>query len=926
MTNYQIRTSLFATIFILFQSIASAQIDRLHINPEYNQLIWADFAEKLEADNNLSIFWPEDSLGEVRVQLDFSQMTANEALKNFLDELGYSALIQNRNLFVVPHGQLNIGLPASYFQSEYYGFVDSETARNEFFTSGETYIPLERTVGQKGEDKKEYATFSGYVRNSYDGGSVAGAVMNIEETGSTEVTDESGFYSFTLKKGTYTLNISSVEVEPAVITVHLLSSGSMNIELNRKYVALDEVLISSDDFHNVKSMNMGFEKLSTFKSAEIPSSIGENDIVKAGLLLPGIQSVGEGSAGINVRGSPADQNMFYLDRLPVYNTSHFLGFFSSFNAAAIDEFTIYKAGIPAEYNGSPASIAEIKAKEGNKKNFSAAGGISPISANIQAEGPIIQDKASYMFSLRSSYSNWIFNMVNNPILNKSSASFRDFTGKISWDVNQKNKLKLLGYHSSDHSNLKGENIYDYRTTGGGIEWNRIIAGKHNLNTSLVHSDYGFTEQNFQQRLYAYEIPYGLQHSELSSKLNLKLNEKHKLTLGANLTYYKIEGGEAAPANNQSLLASVDFKDEKAFLAGMFLSEEWKVFDDLKIKGSFRLNNYRYLGPASVFRYSQEGLFTETNVADTVTYGNFESVRSMIHPDFRFSANYKIGDLFSVKAGASNMYQYLFMMSNTIAVSPVDKWKLADAHLNPVRGNQYSAGLYFNSKDGIFEASAEVYYKDISHFKDYKEGANIVFSRVPEFDILEGDLDAYGIEIMFKKVRGRLNGWINYSYSRARVQTQSVFPEQQANMGRPYPASYDKPHAFNFVGNYKFGRRLSVSSNLVYSSGRPITYPVGVFYSDDTQYLNYSGRNEFRIPDYFRIDFSVKLEGNLKADKAAHGTWVLSVYNLTGRDNVYSVFFRTEEGEINSYKMSIFAEPVITLSYQFKLGNYADKYH
>jgi hypothetical protein len=927
MKNYLNKTIFLILSFLFFHALLFGQADELKISGQYKNLKWEDFVNRLEEDHKLRVFYPPDSLTELRVNIVLTEETAQRALSDFLSKHGYQVAYDSENLFITKDTELQTQLPETFFQTRYFGFADSESGDDDKYSAnGEKYISRIRTVGDSDKDDKKYATFSGYITNSYDGTPVVGAVMQIEETGQSEVTNSAGFYSFTLKKGTYTLNINSVEVESVSIIIHLLSDGPLNIELNRRYVALDEVLVSSETFHNVKSTNLGFEKLSAFKTAEIPSSIGENDIVKAGLLLPGIQAVGEGASGFNVRGSPVDQNMFYLDRLPVYNTSHFLGFFSSFNAAAIDEFTIYKSSIPAEYSGSLASVIEIKAKDGNKRHFSAAGGISPVSANIQAEGPIVKDRISYMLSLRSSYSNWIFNMINNPVLNKSSASFQDFIGKFTFDVGQNDKIKLLSYYSADYSNLGGDNIYDYQTIGGGIEWNKIIAGKHNLNTNLVYMNYSYTETNMQARLYAYKLPYSLEHAELSSKLNIRINENHKLTFGLNSILYLSDHGSAQPADMQSLLVRKDFIKEQAMLSGVFINEQWKVFDNFTINGSFRLNNYNYLGPATVFEYRSESPYIPENVIDTVSYSDFEAVQSYLHPDFRISANYRAFDNFSVKAGYNNMYQYIFMMSNTIAASPVNKWKLADSNLKPIQGKQYSAGLYFNSTNSAYEISAEAYYKDISNFKDYKDGANIVFSEVPEFDILEGDLDSYGLELMLKKTYGRLNGWVNYSYSRAIVQTQSPFPEQQANRGNPYPASYDKPHAFNFVGSYKFGRRFSVSTNIVYSTGRPITYPVGVYYLDNTQLLNYSGRNEFRIPDYFRLDLSVKLEGNLKADKKAHGTWVLSAYNLTGRDNIYSVFFRSEEGKIRSYKMSVFAEPIITISYQFKLGNYADKYY
>lgn len=329
----------------------------------------------------------------------------------------------------------------------------------------------------------------------------------------------------------------------------------------------------------------------------------------------------------------------------------------------------------------------------------------------------------------------------------------------------------------------------------------------------------------------------------------------------------------------------------------------------------------YLGENHVRNYPDNLSRNIGNLTDSAYFGKNEIIESYSAPDFRFASRIMINENYSVKLSYNQLRQYLFLMSNTIAVSPTDKWKLADNNLKPMKGQQFSIGLY-NSRNK-YNISVEAYYKLTENFIEYKNGANLIVNQYPETDILQGDMNSYGVEFMIKKSRGRFNGWFNYTYSRAFVKMDSEHTEEIINGGDWFNSNYDKPHAANLVMNYRFSRRFSVSTNLVYSTGRPVTYPVGAYEINDTYYPIYSERNEYRIPDYFRMDLSVKVEGNLASRKLAHGTWIFSIYNLTGRKNAYSVYFKTEKGQMNAYKLSIFGTPIVSLTYSFKLGNYAN---
>jgi hypothetical protein len=639
------------------------------------------------------------------------------------------------------------------------------------------------------------------------------------------------------------------------------------------------------------------------------------------LLLPGVQVVGEGASGFNVRGSPADQNMFYVSKIAVYNTSHLFGFFSSFNPDLIEDFTLYKSNIPAKYGGRLSSIFDIKTKQGRQDHFSARGGISPVTARLMVEGPIIKNKLSYIAGIRSTYSNWIMRSLPDPILSHTTAYFGDANFGLSYNPNNKNQIKLYSYYSSDNVNLYPSNKYDYANAGASAEWTHSLKKRQLLDLSMQYSYYKFNGENTEYAPAAYSQGYNLQQTEFDASYNFKLGEKHDLNAGLTSILYLIENGDFLPLNEESDVKPVYLGSEKGVETGIFISDEWKPLPVLTVYGGLRYNLYGFLGPKTVFQYQENEPKTPENIVDTLHFGNNELVKGYTGLDYRFAINYLLTPNLSVKASFNRLHQYIFMLSNTIAISPTDKWKLVDYNIEPMVGDQASLGFYSSLLRGRIEASVEGYYKTVNNLVDYKDGANLLVNEFPERDVLQGNLEAYGVEFMIRKPTGKMNGWINYTYSSAKIIVDKPESGESINYGIEYPANYEKPHAFNLVFNYNFARRFSFSTNLVYSTGRPITYPTSIYYQDGQPILNYSLKNEYRLPDYFRIDASVTLEGNLAKKKFMHGSWIFSVYNLTGRKNAYSVYFKSEDGKINAYKMSIFGSPIFSITYDFKLGNY-----
>jgi hypothetical protein len=894
---------------------------------QFNGLSWNEFVHATEQTYPVKFYYDSDTLPKINVPFYSENINLLSALDQLLSNYGLQAISdQNGHIFIAPEKtQIETISPAIFnITKTVSGISVTPTSNGENFMQTNQQMTESRiNIGRVNNDGRTKATISGYVHNAGDNSPVIGVLVRADGTNAAVMSDVSGFYSLYLDKGDYTLIAGNLETKERKINVRVLSDGRLDILLEPKLVTLNAVVISADKQQIVKNTQMGYQRLSTKEIKEIPVVLGEQDVIKVSLLLPGIQSVGEGSSGVNVRGSPTDQNLFIINNIPVYNSSHLLGFFSAFNSDAIRDFELYKSNLPAGLGGRLSSVFDIRTRQGNQNNFNAQGGISPVTARLTLEGPIIKKESSYMVAFRSTYSDWILGKIDDPDISKSKAGFADAITDFSFDLNNNNRLRFSSYHSTDHINLINQSKYDYRNNGAVLAWSHLFREKNNFNLSLIYSRYDFTERNSEMAISSYKDNFDLQHSELKAAYTFRPRDKHTFTFGINSILYLADQGKFRPLDTASMVNSLNLEKEKAVESGIFISDEWIVNSNLTLTGAIRYNNYLYLGPQQLKIYQKGEAITPEHVTDTISYGNNKVIKSHQAPDVRFSARYMITPLLSLKLSYSRMQQYIFMLSNTIAISPTDKWKLSDNYIKPMWGDQYSFGVYNTLFEGRVDITAEAYYKKVRNLIDYKNGANLVVNENPETDIVQGDLETYGVEFMLSKPKGRFNGWLNYTWSKAIVNVVSLIHEQQINNNKPFPSNYDKPHAVNLVANYKFSRRLSVSSNLVYSTGRPITYPVGFYNQGNIRVPLYSQRNEYRVPDYFRVDLSFKLEGNLISEKFAHGTWMFSIYNITSRRNAYSIFYRYEDGTMKGYKMSIFGVPIVSLSYSFKLGNYAN---
>ncbi len=910
-------------VFILLAATTPAKGQQSPVvSGSYNGLLFPEFVRQVEQDHSLRFYFRHEWVDSVRIVQELPGDTLSAILHRSLSPHYIRYYIHGTQVFLSKEQVIDPGLLLT-FRSEDSLTVPATVV--EFETVATPAIESESAdrnriiqIGIQGVGSSEStSTMNGYIREAETGEPIIGAVVFNEDKNVGVTTDVNGYYVINLTKGRHLITFRSMGKQEEFRNVMLNGNGSLNIEMAEKINQLKGVVITADKYQNVSGMQIGLNKIDVSIIRQMPATMGEADVLKAALLLPGVQTVGEGASGFNVRGGSTDQNLILINGAPVFNTSHLFGFFSAFNPDVINDFKLYKSGITADYGGRISSVFDISTRNGNRKKFSAIGGISPITGRLVLEGPIIKEKLSFVVGGRSTYSDWLLKRINDPAIRNSSAAFYDLNGKITYAVNEKNNVDVSAYYSNDHFSLNSDTTYHYTNANVVLGWKHIFSQKLIGNFRGIYSNYAYEISGDSQESQAFSMKYRIAHTELKTGFTYFPSHQHKIDFGIGAIHYNLDPGSFSPLHEQSLVAPLDLETENAVESAIYLSDEYNITDNLSVYGGLRYSFYAFLGPKNVTNYYNNVPFDPIHIRDTTYYPPGKVIQTYSGPEFRISARYKITGSSSVKLSYNRMRQYLNMLSNTTAVSPTDTWKLSDSHIRPQIGDQYAIGFYKDFRRQSIETSVELYYKNIKDIIEYKGGARLILNEVIEQDLINGRGKAYGAELMIKRTTGKLNGWISYTYSRILVKADSEYPVERINNGEWFPANHDKPHDVTLVGNYKFSRRLSISTNVTYSTGRPITYPVAKYTIRNMTLLHYTNRNEYRIPDYFRWDLSVNIEGNLRSKKLAHSSWSFSVYNVTGRDNVYSIYFITSEQNVNGYKLSIFTQPVFTVTYNFK---------
>jgi hypothetical protein len=625
--------------------------------------------------------------------------------------------------------------------------------------------------------------------------------------------------------------------------------------------------------------------------------LGENDVMKVALTMPGVKSAGEGGSGIYVRGGNADQNLILLNEASIYNTSHFLGFFSIFNADAIRSFELYKSGIPVQFGGRLSSTIEMLLRDGNQKKFSGQGGLGPITSHLMLEVRIL-------------------NSLPSDVLKQNKASFYDGTLRLTHHINKKNTVYLSLYGSHDEFNLSSDTLFSYSNKLASLQWRKVFTPELSALLSLTRSEYNYNVAYDANPVSTFQIGFGIKESNLKWAFTWNKN-KHTVDAGLQGKLYELDPGFIRKGNEQSLTKERKVDDEKGLETALFVADEIDLTPSLSVYAGIRYSLFSTLGSRTIRNYELNSPKSEATLTDTTVYANNAIISTFHKPEIRFNVRYKLNEEASVKASYNSTMQSVHMLSNTVSVSPTDTWKLSDPNIRPQEADQVALGFYKDLRSRTIELSVEVYYKWIRNILDYKTGADLLVNEQIEQAVIQGKGKAYGVEFLLRKNTGKFTGWLGYSYARTFIMLNSPYPQERVNGGAYFPANYDKPHDVNVVSNYKITRRYSFSMNFNYSTGRPTTFPISAYRFGNTYRINYADRNAHRIPDYMRLDIGFNIEGNHKIKKLAHSFWTISIYNLLGRKNPYSVYFAIEEQEVKAYKLSVFGAPVPSVTYHFK---------
>lgn len=771
---------------------------------------------------------------------------------------------------------------------------------------------------------KQKFTLSGTISDSKNNETLIGVNISVPELKTGVTTNEYGFYSISLPTGTYKIQISYLGFQTIEETINLNQNTKRNYNLNNNETTLKEVvIISNRNKTNIQKPEMSVNRLTTAAIKKMPVVLGEVDIIKSLLLLPGVSNAGEGASGFNVRGGGADQNLILLDEATIFNSSHVFGFFSVFNPDAIKDLKLYKGGIPSRYGGRASSVLDIYQKDGSSKDFHLSGGIGLITSRILAEGPIVKDKGSFLIGGRSSYAHLFLKLSEDQ--KDNSAYFYDLNTKLSYKLDPNNNLYLSGYFGRDVFSINKSFTNTYGNSTLNLRWNHLFTDKLFSNLSLIYSDYYY---GLKLDFVGFEWDSGIKTYNLKYDFKNYISNNFKLNYGVNGIYYDFNPGIIKPSNENSGINLFQLDKKYAFEPAVYVDAEHKVSEKISLSYGMRYSMFYRLGESDLNLYTNDQavtynsdmqIYEKATPIGTKYYGKNKVIKSYDNLEPRLSAVYQLNENQSIKASYNRMVQYLQLVSNTSSPTPLDVWTPSDTYIKPQIADQVALGFYKNFQENKYSIEVETFYKEVQNRLDYIDGADLIANNAIEQVILNGQLRSYGLEFMLRKNEGNLNGWISYTLSKSEQQTPGRTAEEIGiNNGNWYNSVYDKLHNIAVTANYTLNKKWSFGSNFVYQTGQPVTYPNGQYQYLGISIPSYSARNENRLPAYHHLDLSATLTSRKNDSRKWKTEWVFSIYNVYGRKNAASINFRqnADTGDNEAIKTSIFGM-VPAVSYNFK---------
>lgn len=769
---------------------------------------------------------------------------------------------------------------------------------------------------------QEKYTLSGTISDAKNNETLIGVNLSIKGLNYYITTNEYGFYSITLPKGTHTVEVSYMGYQTMEEQISLQQNTKKNFILTENGQQLDEVIIVEKNKTNTRKAEMSVNKLAIATIKQMPVVLGEVDIIKSLLFLPGVTNAGEGQSGFNVRGGGADQNLILLDEATLFNSSHLFGFFSVFNPDAIKDLKLYKGGIPARFGGRASSVLDIYQKDGSNKGFHVNGGIGLISSRLLLEGPIVKEKGSFLIGGRGSYAHLFLKLANND----NSAYFYDLNTKMNYKINKNNTLYLSGYFGRDIFTINKSFSNTYGNSTLNLRWNHLFNDQLFSNASLIYSDYYY---GLQLDFIGFNWDSGIKNYNFKYDFKYYLNDKIKLNFGTNAIYYDFNPGAIKPIDENSSINFKQLEKKYAFEPSLYIDAEQKISSKINVQYGLRYSMFYRLGSSIVNNYLNNqavlfnqnlGIYEKATPINSTYYGSNKTIASYDNFEPRFAMSYEISDSKSVKLSYNKMAQYLQLVSNTASPTPLDIWTPSDQFIQPQIANQFAVGYFSNLKEDAYSLEVEGYYKHIKNRMDYIDGADLIANEAIEQVILNGEMRSYGLEVLFRKNTGKFTGWIAYTLSKSQQRTPGRnSTETGINNGEWYRSGYDKTHNIAITTAYKLNEKWSFSGNFTLQSGQPVTYPNGQYEYQGIVIPSYGLRNQNSLPTYHHLDIAATLTPRKNDKRKWKGEWVFSIYNIYSRKNAASISFRqnAETGNNEAIRLSIFGMvPSVTYNFKF----------
>ncbi len=731
---------------------------------------------------------------------------------------------------------------------------------------------------------QEKLTLNGYIRDASNGEELIGVTAYVSELKGGSASNHYGFYSITLAKGTYTVIYSYVGYRNITKIIELDSNMSLNIEMEPDVTELTDVVITAEkEDVNIEDVKMSSQSIDVNQVKLLPALFGEADIIKNVQMQPGVISAGEGTSGYFVRGGTSDQNLILIDEAPIYDPSHLFGLFSVFNADVIKDSELIKGGIPAQYGGRLSSILDVRTKDGNNKKLEGSAGIGLLSSRVLLEGPIKKDESSFIFSARRSY----IDVLTAGATDGNKVYFYDLNGKINWRKNNNNRFFVAGYFGRDVQKFGDDGSFGWGNGTATFRWNHLFNDRLFSNTSLIYSNFDYNLE-ITDPTQGLNWSAGIRQAMFKEDFTYYLNPANEISFGYHGSYRKFKPGKIAPNSDNSIFETTILENYQALDHALYIGNEMRVSDKLMLQYGLRYSIFQNVGASTIYEYADAQDNINKTRVDSTEYGNFETIKVFHNLQPRFSARYKLDETTSLKASYNRMVQNVHLLSNSVVSLPFNTWWPSSPYIGPQLSDQVAVGYFKNMNDNAYEFSSEVYYKKLDNLAVFADNANVFFNMDLPVEIRNGKSDSYGLELYLKKNKGNLKGFVSYTLSKTEVDIKGV------NDNKQFPASHDRRHNLSIVGTYVVNDKWTLGSNFVYNTGRAFTLPVGKYEMDGYNLDYYTGRNQYRLPDYHRLDFSATLTSRKNKGRKWKSSWTFAVYNAYNRKNPFTIYTRTKQ--------------------------------